>query len=98
MEQIYISVLLVMLFTVNMFGEQHVSKLGKKEKVAVAYENNVFLKAEPRNSVDDALGCPPNTVLSGAFSSDADYMGQQSSDMGRADGATKFYQSFSGCY
>ena len=66
------SVLLVMLFTVNMFGEQHVSKLGKKEKVAVAYENNVFLKAEPRNSVDDALGCPPNTVLSGAFSSDAE--------------------------
>ena len=43
------SVLLVMLFTVNMFGEQHVSKLGKKEKVAVAYENNVFLKAEQRH-------------------------------------------------
>lgn len=98
MKQIYMSVLLVMLFTVNVFGEQHASKFGEKEKVAVVYENNVFLKAEPRNSVDDALGCPPNTVLSGAFSSDADYMGQQSSDMGRADGATKFYQSFSGCY
>ena len=77
MKQIYMSVLLVMLFTVNVFGEQHASKFGEKEKVA---------------------GCPPNTVLSGAFSSDADYMGQQSSDMGRADGATKFYQSFSGCY
>mgnify|MGYP001522385919 CR=1 FL=1 len=92
MKQIYMSVLLVMLFTVNVFGEQHASKFGEKEKVAVVYENNVFLKAEPRNSVDDALGCPPNTVLSGAFSSDADYMGQQSSDMGRADGATKFYR------
>lgn len=76
MKQIYMSVLLVMLFTVNVFGEQHASKFGEKEKVAVVYENNVFLKAEPRNSVDDALGCPPNTVLSGAFSSDADYMGQ----------------------
>lgn len=32
MKQIYMSVLLVMLFTVNMFGEQHVSKLGKKKK------------------------------------------------------------------
>ena len=68
MKQIYMSVLLVMLFTVNVFGEQHASKFGEKEKVAVVYENNVFLKAEPRNSVDDALGCPPNTVLSGAFS------------------------------
>ena len=76
MKQIYMSVLLVMLFTVNVFGEQHASKFGEKEKVAVVYENNVFLKAEPRNSVDDALGCPPNTVLSGAFSSDADYMGR----------------------
>lgn len=34
-----------MLFTVNMFGEQHVSKFGKKEKVAVAYENNVFFES-----------------------------------------------------
>ena len=67
MKQIYMSVLLVMLFTVNVFGEQHASKFGEKEKVAVVYENNVFLKAEPRNSVDDALGCPPNTVLSGAL-------------------------------
>ena len=56
MKQIYMSVLLVMLFTVNVFGEQHASKFGEKEKVAVVYENNVFLKAEPRNSVDDALG------------------------------------------
>ena len=55
MKQIYMSVLLVMLFTVNVFGEQHASKFGEKEKVAVVYENNVFLKAEPRNSVDDAL-------------------------------------------
>ena len=52
MKQIYMSVLLVMLFTVNVFGEQHASKFGEKEKVAVVYENNVFLKAEPRNSVD----------------------------------------------
>mgnify|MGYP000458810562 CR=1 FL=1 len=37
------SVLLVMLFTVNVFGEQHASKFGEKEKVAVVYENNVFL-------------------------------------------------------
>ena len=49
MKQIYMSVLLVMLFTVNVFGEQHASKFGEKEKVAVVYENNVFLKAEPRN-------------------------------------------------
>ena len=55
MKQIYMSVLLVMLFTVNVFGEQHASKFGEKEKVAVVYENNVFLKAEPRNSVDDAF-------------------------------------------
>jgi len=52
MKQIYMSVLLVMLFTVNVFGEQHASKFGEKEKVAVVYENNVFLKAEPRNSVE----------------------------------------------
>ena len=44
MKQIYMSVLLVMLFTVNVFGEQHASKFGEKEKVAVVYENNVFLK------------------------------------------------------
>lgn len=31
-----------MLFTVNVFGEQHASKFG--EKVAVVYENNVFFE------------------------------------------------------
>ena len=39
MKQIYMSVLLVMLFTVNVFGEQHASKFGEKEKVAVVYES-----------------------------------------------------------
>ena len=29
MKQIYMSVLLVMLFTVNVFGEQHASKFGE---------------------------------------------------------------------
>ena len=65
MKQIYMSVLLVMLFTVNVFGEQHASKFGEKEKVAVVYENNVFLKAEPRNSVDDALGT--KKIMSGCL-------------------------------
>ena len=42
MKQIYMSVLLVMLFTVNVFGEQYASKFGEKEKVAVVYEQCFF--------------------------------------------------------
>ena len=42
MKQIYMSVLLVMLFTVNVFGEQHASKFGEKEKVAVVRKQCFF--------------------------------------------------------
>ena len=57
-------------------GQKHVSKMGKKKKVAVGKEKHFFFEGETRNRVEDGFGCPPNTVLSGAFSSDADYMGQ----------------------
>ncbi|MGM9868441.1 MAG: GEVED domain-containing protein [Sodaliphilus sp.] len=49
-------------------------------------------------TVDDLLKDPEGTVFSGPYNSEtANWTGTQSSDQGRPENPTKFYQYFSGC-
>ncbi|MGN1246907.1 MAG: GEVED domain-containing protein [Muribaculaceae bacterium] len=58
-----------------------------------------FLKSTPKDvTVDDLLADPEGTVFSGPFNSEtANWTGFQSSDQGRPENPTKFYQYYNGC-
>ena len=104
MKKIF-SILFVCLFAIgNLYSQKVVSTpAGYK----VSGHDTKFYKNTPSGermhfapqevTPEELLACPENSVHSGEFDVDADYSGFQSSDQGRPL-ATKFYQSFSGCY
>lgn len=57
-----------------------------------------LVKAPAKITAEEVLGCPEGTVFAGPYSDDGGYSGFQSSDQGRTDLTTKFYQHFSNCY
>lgn len=98
MKHYYLGLLLSAAFSLNVSGQKVIDKAGEKlsmEKADIHYVNAPMTRAQ---TADELLGCPEGTVLGGEFSSEADYVGFQSSDQGRPGMPTKFYQSFSECY
>lgn len=68
-------------------------QLGSREA-----KQKVMLQAPNKSEVDDLFACPENTVLDGPFIEEqVGYQGFQSSDQGRPEMPTKFYQHFHGC-
>lgn len=99
MKQIYLGFFLLAAFSLNVCGQRVTNKFGEKiPRGEVKMINEKYPAVRAGQTPEEILACPDGTVLGGELTVDAGYTGFQSSDQGRPDSPSKFYQSFSGCY
>ena len=100
MKRIYLTTLLLVLGVFGSFAQTRMAtnKYGVIMQGQLHHEPAIERVAPMKVTAEELLGCPDSSVLGGEYQDDAAFTGFQSSDQGRPDLSTKFYQHFSGNY
>jgi hypothetical protein len=99
-KKIYVISMFISLFGMNLNAQVKADKFGMKYTKEQSMLHNEYNKSKAyAPTAEELLGCPDGTVLGGEYhEGDGVSTGFQSSDQGRTDHSTKFYQHFDECF